>query len=295
MQDFDGKVAVVTGAASGMGRAFAETFAEQGMKVVLADVEQDALDKAVTQLRQREFDVLGVVTDVSSAAALENLKTKTLDEYGKVHVLCNNAGVGTDRELAGIGFGELTPMWEHPLKDWEWTFAVNWWGVVHGIRAFLPVMVEQGEEGHVVNTASMAGLLTGSALPIYTATKHAVVAVTESLYFQLKQINAPIGVSVLCPGGVNTRIALASRNRPAEMWAEGEKPPSREELEAREAQWAQITGPEGMAPEKVAEIVLQGIKDNRLHLLTHPEYAGAVSRRVQEIVEGKNPELRVLG
>src|SRR5438874_185332 len=222
MREFDGRVAVVTGAASGMGRAFADRFAQAGMKVVLADVEQKALDGAVTAMRQREFDVLGVVTDVSSAQAIEALAVKALDAYGKVHVVCNNAGVVTDAEVNQLMGGPTRALWEEPLSDWQWTFGVNFWGVVHGIRTFLPIMLRQDEEGHVVNTASIAGLTSGPTLPIYGATKHGVVRISEALHHQLAQRQAKIKVSVLCPGGVRTRIALATRNRPAD------RPPSDE-------------------------------------------------------------------
>src|SRR5581483_3425935 len=149
--------------------------------------------------------------------------------------------------------------WEHPLSDWEWTFAVNFWGVVYGIRTFLPILLRQGEEGHVVNTASIAGLTSGPALPIYGASKHAVVRISEALHLQLAQMGSAVRVSVLCPGGVNTRIALASRNRPDTYWDDPAAKPPADELEQREQVWANRTGPSGMQPEAVAAIVLQAI------------------------------------
>jgi NAD(P)-dependent dehydrogenase (short-subunit alcohol dehydrogenase family) len=171
MQEFEGKVAVVTGAASGMGLAFAERFAQEGMKVVLADVEEQALEAAVQELRRKETDVLGVVTNVSDAGAVDRLASRTLETYGKVHVVCNNAGVALH---TGQG------VWEHSLNDWQWLMGVNFWGVLHGIRTFVPVMLAQDEDAHIVNTSSLAGLVAGSGA--YGATKHAVVSLSESLY-----------------------------------------------------------------------------------------------------------------
>ncbi len=203
MQDLPGKVAVITGAASGIGRAIAERFAREGMKVVLADIEQQALDNAVTELRRQEYDVLGVLTDVSKGESVEALAEATLRAYGKVHLACTNAGV----------FLPAKPMWESTLKDWEWILGVNEWGVINGIRTFVPIMLAQDEEGWVINTSSIGGLVTGSS--IYGVTKHTVVALSEALHLQLKQRNAKIGVSVLCPLFVDTKIMASGRNRPA--------------------------------------------------------------------------------
>jgi NAD(P)-dependent dehydrogenase (short-subunit alcohol dehydrogenase family) len=289
MQQFEGRVAVVTGAASGMGKAFAERFALAGMKVVLADVEQKALDVAVQDLRHREFDVLGVRADVSSADAVADLARQTLDAYGKVHIVCNNAGVAADSEVSRLMGGPGVPLWEQSLKDWDWTFGVNFWGVVHGIRTFLPIMLGQGEEGHVVNTSSIAGLTSGAALPIYGATKHAVVRVSEALHAQLKEMQSPVKVSVLCPGGVNTRISLATRNRPDEMWDEGVARPPSDELEKREQQWAERTGQRGLQPEVVANMVFQAIQDEQFYILPHNEYDGAIRARMENILERRNP------
>jgi NAD(P)-dependent dehydrogenase (short-subunit alcohol dehydrogenase family) len=289
MREFEGKVAVVTGAASGMGKAFAERFALAGMKVVLADVEAAALERVEREFRQREFDALGVLADVSQPEAIEALAQRALDAYGKVHIVCNNAGVATDAEVNSLLGGPIPPLWEEPLKDWQWTFAVNFWGVVHGIRTFMPIMLAQNEEGHVVNTASIAGLTSGPALPIYGATKHAVVRVSEALHLQLVQRQAKVKVSVLCPGGVNTRIALASRNRPDEAWASGEERPAPEELERREQTWAAFTSNRGLPPEAVAEKVFQAIQDERFYILPHDEFDGAIQARLTNILERRNP------
>lgn len=288
MREFDGRVAVVTGAASGMGKAFSERFALEGMKVVLADFEEKALAATVQEFKQREFDVTGVVADVSSAAAVEDMAKQAFDAYGKVHILCNNAGVVADSELGRLGFGQSPPLWEHPLSDWQWTFGVNFWGVVYGIHAFVPRMLAQDEPGHILNTASIAGLTSGAGLPIYGASKHAVVRVSEALHLQLAEANSKLHVSVLCPGGVNTRIALASRNRPDELW-EGNARPSHEELEAREATWANRTGATGMAPEEVANRVLSAIRDEQFYILTHDEYDGAIRTRMEGILARRNP------
>ncbi|HWC29553.1 MAG TPA: SDR family NAD(P)-dependent oxidoreductase, partial [Dehalococcoidia bacterium] len=181
MQNFEGKVAVVTSAASGIGRALAERFANEGMRVVLADVEEPALETAVRELTQAEHEVIGVQTDVSKRESVEELARQAIDAFGKVHVLCNNAGVGGGRGL----------LWEMTLNDWEWTFGVNFWGVLYGIRTFVPLMLSHGEEGHVVNTASMAGITPGGGP--YGVTKHAVVALSEGLYLNLRMIQAKIG------------------------------------------------------------------------------------------------------
>ncbi len=276
MRDFDGKVAVVTGAASGIGLALATKAAREGMKVVLADVEEQALDAAVTDLKRQEFDILGVLTDVSSAASVEALRAKAISAYGKVHLVFNNAGV------AGAG---ATPVWEATPKDWQWIMGVNFWGVVNGVRAFLPLMLAQGEEGHMVNTGSVAGLLPGSG--IYGVSKHAVVSLSESIFAQLHAREAKVGVSVLCPGWVNTRIIEAGRNRPAELQNETAAPV------------AGITGPgaeliaNGMPPPQVADIVFDAIREGRFYILTHDTFDDGLRYRFDNILNRRNPVPRV--
>lgn len=289
MQQFEGRVAVVTGAASGIGRAFTERFARAGMKVVLADVEEAALQTAVQELTRREFEVLGVRVDVSRAEAVDELARRALDAYGKVHIVCNNAGVATESELSRLLGGKRVALWEHSLKDWEWTFAVNFWGVVHGIRTFLPILLAQGEEGHVVNTASIAGLTSGPGLPIYGASKHAVVRVSEALHGQLAELGAPIKVSVLCPGGVNTRIALATRNRPSELFDDPAERPAAAVFAQREQEWAARTGPRGMQPDAVAEVVFKAIQNEQFYILTHDAYDDAIRARFENILARRNP------
>jgi NAD(P)-dependent dehydrogenase (short-subunit alcohol dehydrogenase family) len=273
MRDFDGKVAVVTGAASGIGLALAEKAASEGMKVVLADVEEKALDAAVTDLRRREFEVLGVVTDVTKAESVEALRDKALAAYGKVHLVCNNAGV------AG---GGAVPIWETTPKDWQWVFGVNFWGVLNGVRTFLPLLLDQGEEGHVVNTGSIAGLVNGNG--IYGVSKHAVVALSESMFSQLKLREAKVGVSVLCPGFVSTRIYEADRNRPAELQNENAAPV---DPEARRAMSRVVT--EGTPPSEVAEKVFEGIREERLYIITHDNFDEAIRSRFENVLGRKNP------
>src|SRR5215469_10915747 len=203
MQEFPDKVAVVTGAASGIGFALAERFAREGMKVVLADVEGDALARAEAELRGRGATVRAVRTDVRQAGEVAALAEQTLAAFGGVHVVCNNAGVVVFKSA-----------WEHTLADWEWVLGVNLWGVIHGVRTFVPIMLRQGTEGHIVNTASMGGLVTGPFFGSYIVSKHGVVALSEVLALELARIGAPVKVSVLCPNVVRTNLMDSARNRP---------------------------------------------------------------------------------
>jgi NAD(P)-dependent dehydrogenase (short-subunit alcohol dehydrogenase family) len=279
MQDFEGKVAVVTGAASGIGRAMAHRFASEGMKVVLADVEEPALEATVQQFRREEFDVLGVRADVASLDSVEALAREAIDAYGKVHVLCNNAGVG--------GGGDVK-LWEHSMKDWEWVFGVNLWGVVHGLKVFMPLLLEHGEEGHVVNTASIAGLTSGGRLAIYGTTKHAVVRISEALHLQLAEMEAPVKASVLCPGYVQTRIGASARNRPDDMWEPGTQPTT-EEIARRIEEGEQRLMELGIPPEEVADHVLRAMRDERFWILTHDGFDDAIRRRSESILSRTNP------
>jgi NAD(P)-dependent dehydrogenase (short-subunit alcohol dehydrogenase family) len=281
MKEFKGKVAVVTGGASGIGRAMAERFGAEGMKVVLADVEEGALRQAEAEFREKGIDVLGVVTDVSKPEAVEKLAQQTLNAFGKVHIVCNNAGVS----------GALGPIWESTQKDWEWIMGVNLWGVIHGVRTFLPIMLAQGEEGHIVNTASLAGLMRGAG--IYGVTKQAVVALSESLYNELHLANAKIGVSVLCPGWVNTKILDATRNRPADLANAAEPEPD----PVRDATTEMVRNllKSGMDPAVIADQVFEAVRDEKLYIITHPDMDFIIRERFDNILARENPVPRALG
>jgi NAD(P)-dependent dehydrogenase (short-subunit alcohol dehydrogenase family) len=277
MKEFQGKVAVVTGAASGIGRALAGKSAQEGMKVVLADIEEQALLRASQELEATGASVLAVQTDVSKAGDVEALAQKAFDTYGGVHLLFNNAGVGG---------GDI--IWESTLADWEWILGVNLWGVIHGISTFVPRMIEQDTEGHIVNTASIAGLISGPGLGIYKVTKHGVVTLSETMYHELALRGAKVKVSVLCPGFVNTQIMDSARNRPVQLQndpTEAQLGPEREAL----IQFMRRAIESGMPPRQVAEIVFQAIRDETFYILTHPETKEEVRDRMEDILQGRNP------
>ena len=271
-----GKVAVVTGAASGIGFALAERFARDGLHVVLADVEEAALVGAADRIKALDAETLAVPTDVSEAAAVEALADAAVKRFGSVHVVCNNAGVGSKADP-----------WFGPLSGWTWVLGVNLWGVVHGIRAFLPILAEQGE-GHIVNTASILGLMP-SANPSYDASKHAVVALSEDLFKMTKLVGLPVGVSVLCPGWVTTGIWDAERNWPARL---GEIPsPS---LASKVTRPHQVRANDaGMRPAAVADLVADAIVSDRYWVLPHPEFVALAVHRWQRIAEGRDPDTEV--
>ena len=270
-REFQGKVAVVTGAASGIGRALATRFAHEGMKVVLADVEEAPLKASVQELKDEGHDVIGVLTDVSKAESVNDLAKRTLEAYGGVHILCNNAGVGDQRDIVRA-----------TSKDWDWVLGVNFWGVVHGILSFLPVMIEQGEEVHIVNTASVSGLFTSNRL--YGISKHAVVATSESLYRQLRRDELKVGVSVLCPSIVDTAIVDSARNRPVELQNECEPEMTEAEREGLEQKFK-----DGTPPSEVADITLQGIREGRFYILQDSLFDDSIRKRMQNILERRNP------
>lgn len=278
MQDFEGKVAVVTGGASGIGRALGQRLGGLGMRVVLADVEADALTDAVATLERSGAEALGVLTDVSSADSVSALAERTLDAFGAVHVVCNNAGV-----FAG---GQS---WAQPLSDYEWVLGVNVWGVIHGIRTFVPILLEQGQGGHVVNTASMAGLTNAPLSGAYTLSKHAVVAISETLHLELQGRTPAIGVSVLCPELIKTGIGRSFRNRPAHLKRDddGEGPPERALVEGAIASAVAY----GVDPMVMAERVEQGIRDERFYLLPPSDdpWRKACETRLEDIRLGRNP------
>lgn len=273
MNDFKGKTAVITGGASGIGLAMGRLFAGQGMNIVLADIEQEALDAAVNELQGRGANCLGVVTDVSSAEQVQVLAEQALERFGAIHVACNNAGVFT---------GGL--LWEESLADYEWLMDVNIRGVVHGIRSFVPIMIQQDCPCHIVNTASMAALTAMPYSGIYHMTKHAVLAMSESLYHELSFHAPNIGVSVLCPEAINTGIANSERNRHpvySEVVQSGER-------ELVMAALADSTAA-GIGPEVMAQRVLDGIRDGRFYLISDEEWRQAANIRLDDIREGRNP------
>lgn len=277
MKEFKDRVAVVTGAASGIGFALADRFAAVGMKVVLGDVEEPALRAAERHLRAKGAPVLAVLTDVSKAEQVETLAERAFSEFGGVHVVCNNAGVSTGGQI-----------WDHALEDWHWVFGVNLWGVVHGIRSFVPRMLEQNTEGHLVNTASMAGLITSPYIGIYQATKHAVVALTEGLRMELEASNSQVSCSVLCPGFVQTGIADAERNRPKDLASTDDPALKAAQKSIREMARRQVAA--GVRATEVAELTLEAIREDRFYVLTHARYEKLIRLRMNNILQSKNPK-----
>jgi NAD(P)-dependent dehydrogenase (short-subunit alcohol dehydrogenase family) len=278
MQDFNDKVAVITGGASGIGRAMADRFAAEGMRIVLADVEQAALDAAAQEIAGTGADVLAVRTDVSDPKQVDALAQQTLDRFGAVHVLCNNAGVVAYK-----------PSWELSLDDWRWVVGVNLMGVIHGVRAFVPIMLKQGDEAHIVNTSSIAGLLANSGSAAYDVSKFGVVALSETLHHELAQASdGKIGVSVLCPGLVKTQILEADRNRPTGPLEQADMPTGLTRDVMRQVMSM------GIPPDQVAGNVLDAIRERRFYILPHPEFKMQIAQRAETIVSGTAPVARGL-
>jgi NAD(P)-dependent dehydrogenase (short-subunit alcohol dehydrogenase family) len=271
MRELEGRVAVVTGGASGIGRALARRFAVDGMRLVLADVEAAPLADAVAELRAAGAEAIGVEADVARAVDVEALRDRTLEHFGAVHVVCNNAGVG--------GGGII----DAPLALWEWTIGVNLMGVVHGVHTFLPLLLEQ-DEGHIVNTASLAGLGGVAGLGIYCTTKFAVVGLSESLHHDLVARSSAVGVSVLCPGFVQTRIGESARNAPPAV-AEWVQTPDAQAT----AEFAQALADAGIAPEIVADAVRDAIVDQTFFVVPHEHAAVATTRARADWMAGGEP------
>jgi len=266
MEQLSGKVVVVTGAASGIGLALASKFGAEGMKVVMADIEAPALETAAASLPS-SVERITVICDVSRGEQIEDLRAAAIDAFGAVHVVCNNAGVGGGGAMADMN-----------VDDWKWVIDVDLWSVIHGVRVFLPGLVEQGE-GHIVNTASVAGLFSAPFMGPYNIAKYGVVALSETLSSELRMQQSPVGVSVLCPSWVKTRIASSARNKPG--------------ASAEDADMlAGIVQPlidSGMDPDEVADEVVQAVKDGRFWIITHDDTAGAVTLRTRSILEGTDP------
>jgi NAD(P)-dependent dehydrogenase (short-subunit alcohol dehydrogenase family) len=276
MKEFKGKVAVITGAASGIGRAIAERCVGERMKVVLADIDETNLARTEAELKALGGTVLGVRTDVSKRGDVELLARTALDAFGQVHLLFNNAGVGAGGTA-----------WEATWNDWEWVIGVNLWGVIHGVKIFTPLMLAQNTECHIVNTSSTAGLVVGGAIAPYAATKHAVVALSESLYLTLQRRNSLVKVSVLCPGLVRTNIAEGERNRPAEL--RNEPIPLTPEMQAGLAAFKTAIEA-SMPPLGVADIVFDAIRNEQFYILPHPEWIEAIQLRTDKLLRMENPQ-----
>jgi NAD(P)-dependent dehydrogenase (short-subunit alcohol dehydrogenase family) len=277
MKEFRDKVAVITGAASGIGRGITDRCAQEGMKVVLADIEEPALTKVEQELKSADIDVLAVRTDVSKEADIKNLAEKTLDRFGAVHLLFNNAGVA-----AG------STVWESSLVDWQWVMGVNLWGVIYGVRVFVPIMLAQDTDCYIVNTSSAAGLLSNNTNSVYEVTKHAVVALSEHMYYSLAQKKANIKVSVLCPGWVKTRILECDRNRPAELSNTQPKLPLTQEAEAA-IQYITQAVASGISPQAVADRVFEAIRSEQFYILTDSKSIPMIQKRMENILNQRNP------
>jgi NAD(P)-dependent dehydrogenase (short-subunit alcohol dehydrogenase family) len=283
MKDFKDSVAVITGSASGIGFATAERLAAEGMKLVLADIEERALSTACETLAARGAQTLPVVTDVSKADQVEALAQRAWERFGAVHVVFNNAGV----EVTGAIF-------ENSLADLHWVIDVNLWGVLHGIRTFVPRMLEQQSEGHVVSTASMAGLTTAPYLDVYCVTKFAVVAAMECLYKELVATGSPLRASVVCPGLIRTNLMEAARNRPRDRRERPSAPPS---VGATAMEGMLRAGLEtGYPPSVVAQAIFEGVRDERFWVIpAQPELKVSIGARLDEVRDERNPAIALAG
>ncbi|HYN62128.1 MAG TPA: SDR family oxidoreductase [Rubrivivax sp.] len=279
MKQFKGRTAVITGAASGFGLETSRIAAREGMNVVMADVQPDALDRAAAEIGAIGAPVLAYRLDVSKAAEVEALGAATRARFGVPNFLFNNAGVGA---------GGL--IWENTLQDWEWVLGVNLWGVVHGVRVFTPMMLEAarldpGFEGHIVNTASMAGLLNPPNMGVYNVSKHAVVSLSETLYQDLRLVTEQVTASVLCPFFVTTGITQSQRNRPAELAA---AQPTRSQL-IGQAMSDKAVGSGKVSAAMVAQFVFDALREQRFYIYSHPQALASVRTRMEDVVQIRNP------
>jgi len=280
MKTFRDKVAVITGGASGLGRQFANIAAREGMKLVLADVQADALEQATAELRGQGVSVIAQLCDVRKGEQVQALADAAVAEFGAVHLLFNNAGVGS----AGL-------IWENTEADWEWVMGVNVWGVIHGMRIFTKLMLEAAAkdaafEGHIVNTASMAGLLNAPAMGVYNVSKHAVVSLSETLYHDLQLVGAPIGASVLCPYFVPTGISQSHRNRPEDVRMTAG--PTASQIAAQVMTDKAVSSGK-VSAEEVAEITFKAIADGQFYIYSHPDALAGVRLNLESVVAGTNP------
>ena len=275
MKQFKDRIAVVTGGGSGLGRAMARRFASEGMKIVLADMDEPAMAHTEAELTGKGAAVLSVKTDVAKAEQVETLARKTLETFGAVHILANNAGVA-----------EGGAAWENTIADWEWVLGVNVWGVINGLRTFTPIMLKQDAEGHIINTASVAGLLSPPGMAIYSVSKHAVVALSEALYQDLAERQAKVKCSVLCPAYVPTGIADSARNRPVQFAEQRQK---RDKDLAQEEVIRHAVAHGRVSADQVAESVFQAVKEEKFYILTHKRIKDSVRMRLEDIIEERNP------
>ena len=276
MKDLNGKVAVITGGASGLGKAFAEKFGSAGMKLALADVEVPVLEETVANLRSTGIDAIGIPCDVSDAQSVKNFSDSVFSEFGAAHLLCLNAGV------AATG-----PIVESSLEEWKWVLGVNLYGIIHGLDAFLPQLVQQNE-GHVVMTASIAGHTSFANMASYNASKHATVTIAETLFAEMKEAKLDVGVSCLCPGFVATNIFTSDRNKPEEVQTALAEPPSEEEVTQREAalEWLRANA---LQPGFVADLVHDAVVEKKFWIFTEESHTHAVKARHSEIQERRDP------
>jgi NAD(P)-dependent dehydrogenase (short-subunit alcohol dehydrogenase family) len=278
MENFIGKVAVITGAASGIGLGIADRCAREGMKIVLADIEKNVLKQVEKKFKTSGADVIAVATDVSKFSDIQALARKTLDTFGGVHLLFNNAGVSSHG----------TNVYESCNADWEWFIGVNLMSVVYGVQEFVPLMLKQETDCHIINTASTLGLTTAPGMGPYNVTKHGIVSLSETLYQELAEQKSKIKVSVLCPGFVNTRILESNRNRPREVQnnkAGGQMTAENNEIDQSMRESVET----GISPAQVADCVFNALRDEKFYILTHPEYKEKVRTRMTNILQDRNP------
>jgi NAD(P)-dependent dehydrogenase (short-subunit alcohol dehydrogenase family) len=288
MTNLMGKTAVLTGAANGIGLAAAERFLKAGMKVVIADIDANSIDIQVSRLKAEGYPVEGKVTDVTNESSVRELAEFAMNKFGNIHILCNNAGIGG-------GAADDKSLWEASISDWKWVLDINVWGVIHGIRVFTPLMLAHGQEGHIINTASKAGLIFGTSL--YSTSKHTVIALTEALYAQLKQVNSKLAVSVLCPGAVNTNLnSNSNRIRPAdkksnENLSNQDYPLQSKNFMSTYQSTVQTRMAAGKEPSEIAEMLMQGLENGDFYIMPSRLEDAVVDERYKNIQTRKIEDL----
>ena len=288
MTNLMGKTAVITGAANGIGLAAAERFLKAEMKVVIADIDANSIDKQVSRLKAEGYPVEGKVTDVTNESSVRELAEFAMNKFGNIHILCNNAGIGG-------GAADDKSLWEASISDWKWVLDINVWGVIHGIRVFTPLMLAHGQEGHIINTASKAGLIFGTSL--YSTSKHTVIALTEALYAQLKQVNSKLAVSVLCPGAVNTNLnSNSNRIRPVdkksnENLSNQDNPLQSKNFMSTYQSTVQTRMAAGKEPSEIAEMLMQGLENGDFYIMPSRLEDAVVDERYKNIQTRKIEDL----